>query len=203
MPNLGLETGWKVFVDGACIGNPGAGGYGWLIANAYGVTEGGGQVDHTTNNRMEIQAAIEALTQLHGTPGLIQVYCDATYVIDGATKWIPGWKKRNWMTVGKTPVKNRDQWETLDSLIQAREGSGYSIEWHHVPAHAGVIGNERVDQIATAFALAQSPVLLDVARADYPHDLDDLSRHPERASPKPTRWYESRHKVGFPRSVAS
>ena len=105
------------YTDGACLGNPGPGGWGVRILHADGtVCELGGRAAATTNNRMELQAAIAALQVLHTSPQ-VAIFTDSRYVIDGLTKWLPAWRRRGWVTSTNTPVKNRDLWMTLEGLI--------------------------------------------------------------------------------------
>ncbi len=131
-----------MYTDGACRGNPGPGGWGALLI--FGATEkeiSGGE-DDTTNNRMELMAAIQGLNQLK-RGCRVSLHTDSKYVLDGITKWLPGWKKRNWKTAGKKPVKNRDLWELLDEAVQPHD-----VEWIWVKGHAGHDGNERADELA-------------------------------------------------------
>ena len=140
-----------VFCDGAAKGNPGPGGWGAIIATPDGrVTELGGRSPLTTNNKMELTAAIEALEYAGRTPGRVDVYTDSTYVIQGITQWIFGWRKKGWRTAEGNEVLNREYWEQLSALVSAR-GAG-QIKWHYVRGHVGTPGNERVDAIADAFA---------------------------------------------------
>lgn len=141
-----------LFTDGAAKGNPGPGGWGAVILTPAGeVTELGGRAaETTTNNRMELTGAIEALSELRGVPGAMAVYTDSTYVIQGIGAWIFGWRKRGWKTATGGDVLNRDLWEQLDELVSAR-GRG-AVEWHYVRGHAGIPGNERVDEIADGLA---------------------------------------------------
>ena len=132
----------EIFTDGACSGNPGPGGWGAILR--YGETErelSGGEAD-TTNNRMELTAAIEALNALK-RPCDIVLTTDSTYVKDGITSWIDGWKKRGWKNSQKKPVKNEDLWKALDA---AR--SRHTVEWKWVKGHAGHAENERCDELA-------------------------------------------------------
>ena len=132
----------KIFTDGACSGNPGPGVWGAILR--YGETErelSGGEAD-TTNNRMELTAAIEALNALK-RPCDIVLTTDSTYVKDGITSWIDGWKKRGWKNSQKKPVKNEDLWKALD---EAR--SRHTVEWKWVKGHAGHAENERCDELA-------------------------------------------------------
>ena len=132
----------EIFTDGACSGNPGPGGWGAILR--YGEMErelSGGEAD-TTNNRMELTAAIEALNALK-RPCDIVLTTDSTYVKDGITSWIDGWKKRGWKNSQKKPVKNEDLWKALD---EAR--SRHTVEWKWVKGHAGHAENERCDELA-------------------------------------------------------
>jgi ribonuclease HI len=141
------------YADGACLGNPGPGGWGVRIYYPDGtVCELGGAAASTTNNRMELQAAIEALKRLAAFPRATMV-TDSRYVIDGLTKWLQAWRRRGWTTVAGTPVKNRRLWMALDRLNHAK------IRWQHVRGHTGDPDNERVDAIARAFAKGERPAL--------------------------------------------
>ena len=134
--------GLEVYTDGACRGNPGPGGWGVLIL------EGGhertlmGAERDTTNNRMELMAAIRAL---QGIPSgsAADIYTDSKYVMDGLNDWLPAWKQRGWKTAAKKPVKNQDLWQALDTA-----NARHRLRWHWVRGHAGNAGNERVDQLA-------------------------------------------------------
>ncbi len=131
-----------VFTDGACSGNPGPGGWGALLrCNGIEKELSGAQPD-TTNNRMELMAAIMALETLK-RPCSIDVYTDSKYVLDGITQWLANWKARGWKTASKAPVKNEDLWRRLDEAAQR-----HKIKWHWVKGHAGHVENERVDALA-------------------------------------------------------
>lgn len=146
----------SIYTDGACSGNPGPGGWGVVIYFTDGSThELGGAEIQTTNNRMELQAAIAALEFLtdSGPGNPVILYTDSEYVKNGITKWIGGWKRKGWKTSQGKPVLNQDLWKTLDKLNLPQ------VEWRYVRAHAGNLGNERCDAIARAFALNQTPVL--------------------------------------------
>ena len=133
-----------IYTDGACKGNPGPGGWGALLS-ANGVRkELFGGAPGTTNNRMEMQAVIEALTALK-RPCKVQLHVDSQYVLKGMTEWLPGWKARGWKTAAKEPVKNVDLWQKLDALVN---GAGHEIEWRWVRGHNGDPGNERADELA-------------------------------------------------------
>ncbi len=131
-----------IWTDGACSGNPGPGGWGaLLIAGSKRKEMRGGEPD-TTNNRMELMAAIEALNALK-KPSAVTLHTDSTYVKDGLTKWIHGWKRNGWKTAAKKPVKNKDLWQALESACARHE-----IKWVWVKGHAGDEGNEKADELA-------------------------------------------------------
>ena len=143
-----------VFTDGACSGNPGAGGWGAVIVSPQGqVRELGGGVASTTNNQMELTAAIQALLTLACEPGKLLLYTDSVYVIRGITEWIHGWRRRGWKTAEGSAVSNRDYWEELAYRVQQRGAAG-AITWKFVKGHSGVPGNERCDEIAVGFTKA-------------------------------------------------
>ena len=131
-----------IYADGACRGNPGPGGWGaWLKSGAHEKEMFGGQ-PLTTNNRMELTAAIEALASLKRRSA-VTLYTDSQYVCQGVTTWIHGWKKRGWTTADKKPVKNIELWQKLDTLNAA-----HNVDWRWVRGHAGDPGNERADALA-------------------------------------------------------
>jgi ribonuclease HI len=132
----------EIYTDGACKGNPGAGGWGALLLSGGAEKELWGGEAVTTNNRMELLAVIEALTALK-RPCAVVLHLDSEYVRKGITEWISGWKARGWKTAAKQPVKNVDLWQRLDTLAQA-----HRIEWHWVRGHSGDPGNERADALA-------------------------------------------------------
>lgn len=132
----------EVFTDGACLGNPGPGGWGVLLRWRGVEKELSGGEAHTTNNRMELMAAIEALGALN-RPSKVRLYTDSLYVRDGITRWINQWKRNQWRTAAKKPVKNEDLWRRLDETLRRHE-----VEWRWVRGHAGHVENERVDKLA-------------------------------------------------------
>jgi ribonuclease HI len=134
-----------IYTDGACKGNPGPGGWGVLLRSENGVEKErfGGEIA-TTNNRMEMQAVIEALSTLKW-PCHITLHIDSQYVLKGITEWLQGWKAKGWKTASKQPVKNVDLWQKLDVLVNF---SGHTIDWRWVKGHAGDPGNERADALA-------------------------------------------------------
>ncbi len=132
----------EIYTDGACRGNPGMGGWGVLLR--YGDIEKrlhGFAID-TTNNRMELTAAIEALNALK-VPAEVRLWTDSKYVLQGITEWLPNWKKRNWRTSANKPVKNADLWQELEAA-RAR----HTIDWRWVRGHSGEVGNETADALA-------------------------------------------------------
>lgn len=132
----------SIWSDGACSGNPGPGGWGSVLMWDGHVKELKGGEALTTNNRMELTAAIEALAALKG-PEAVDFYLDSQYVRGGITGWIAGWKKNGWRTADRKPVKNIDLWQRLDELA-----ARHDIKWHWVKGHAGTEGNERADRLA-------------------------------------------------------
>lgn len=131
-----------IYTDGACKGNPGAGGWGVYMKYKDVEKEFYGGEKETTNNRMELMAAIQALDALKN-PSTISLYTDSKYVLQGITEWMDNWKKRGWKTAAKKPVKNEDLWRRLDSAIERHE-----IKWIWVKGHSGDAGNERADMLA-------------------------------------------------------
>jgi ribonuclease HI len=132
----------EIYTDGACRGNPGPGGWAALLSVDGREKEIAGAEALTTNNRMELTAVIRALESLR-RPVAARVFTDSQYVRRGITEWVTGWKARGWLTADRKAVKNQDLWQRLEELVAA-----HRIEWHWVPAHAGVPGNERVDRLA-------------------------------------------------------
>jgi ribonuclease HI len=168
-----------VFTDGACSGNPGPGGWGVIIVTPDGqVTELGGHEEETTNNRMELTGAGKALRHLERTPGPIHILTDSTYVIQGITKWAFGWSKRGWKTADGGDVANSAYWKRLMALLAERKknfsGPEAAVEWKYVRGHAGVPGNERVDEIAVAYSKRKSPVLYSGPLQGYGISVSDI-----------------------------
>lgn len=132
----------EIFCDGACSGNPGPGGYGAILRYGGHVKELSGGARDTTNNRMEMTAAIEALRQLT-RPCQVLITTDSQYLVKGMTEWIAGWQRKGWRNSKKEPVVNKDLWELLLDLTMS-----HSVQWKWVRGHAGHIENERCDQLA-------------------------------------------------------
>ena len=134
----------KIYTDGACRGNPGPGGWGALLIYNGKEKELSGAEENTTNNRMELTAAIEALAAIkHKHP--ISLVTDSRYLMDGITKWLPQWVRNQWRTSQRKPVENQDLWQRLNELV-----SDFDIDWQWVKSHSGEPGNERADSLANA-----------------------------------------------------
>ena len=131
-----------IYTDGACRGNPGPGGWGAVLTAGDHVKEINGAEPETTNNRMELTAAIRALRALN-RHCQVRLYTDSQYVRTGVTEWLEQWKARDWRTASRKPVKNIDLWQALDAELVR-----HTIEWHWVKGHAGVPGNEHADRLA-------------------------------------------------------
>ncbi len=132
----------EIFTDGACRGNPGPGGWGAIMRYNGAEKELYGAETDTTNNRMELTAAIMALGALT-RPCRVHLTTDSVYVKSGITEWLPGWKRKNWMTAAKKPVKNVDLWQQLEKATLPHQ-----IEWHWVKGHSGHLENDRADELA-------------------------------------------------------
>ena len=165
-----------VHSDGACRGNPGPGG--WAATLTYGETtkELSGGVPATTNNRMELQGAIEALTSLT-QPCVVQFFTDSKYVQNGISQWLHGWKRNGWRTKAKQPVKNADLWRALDAAA-----SRHQVKWQWLKGHAGHEGNERCDVLANE---AIDKIQKQFTRAELKAQLRDFTAAAE-AAPAPT-----------------
>ena len=160
-----------LFTDGASKGNPGKGGWGALVAGNGKVVELGGADAHTTNNRMELMAALRGLQHAKQLPaGPRVVRTDSSYVINGITKWVHGWQKNGWKTQDKKDVLNKDLWS---DLVEAAHGQ--QVAWEYVGGHVGIAGNERVDTIASEFALGNEMPLYKGPIEEYDVDVTDLS----------------------------
>ena len=135
----------ELYTDGACSGNPGPGGWGVVLRDPAGrEKELSGGAPDTTNNRMELMAAIEGLRALK-RPCKVDLYTDSTYVRRGVMEWLPKWRANGWRTADRKPVKNQDLWEALAAAMQPHD-----VTWHWVRGHAGIEGNEHADRLARA-----------------------------------------------------
>ncbi len=165
-----------IFTDGACSGNPGPGGWGAILVSPLGkVKEIGGGEFKTTNNRMELTAALEALRLLSNVKKLstnkISLYTDSKYVIQGITQWMHGWKRNGWKTADGKDVSNRELWESLSEEILK---NGFKVDWLYVPGHKGIPGNERCDEIAVAFSKGYEAQLYQGELESYSVDIRRL-----------------------------
>lgn len=147
---MGTSNPVHIYTDGGCIGNPGPGG--WAALLRYGEHEKiiSGRLRQTTNNRMELRAAIEALETLK-RPCAVEIYTDSEYLRKGITQWVQGWQRNGWRTASKEPVKNQDLWRRLLAAIARHQVAG-GVTWRWVKGHAGHDANERVDGLANAAA---------------------------------------------------
>ncbi len=164
-----------IFTDGACTGNPGPGGWASILAMPDGtVQELGGSSRDTTNNRMEMMAAIRALEVLEPTSeqSTIWLYTDSTYLIRGITQWIFGWRSRGWKNAEGKDVANRELWEELSRQTSRLKPA--DIQWKYIRGHAGFPGNERCDQVAVSFATGKSVSLYNGPRDSYFVNLDQV-----------------------------
>ncbi|GBE92185.1 ribonuclease HI [Nostoc cycadae] len=153
----------SIYTDGACTGNPGPGGWGVVVYfNDGSVHEMGDAASHTTNNKMEMQAAIAALKYFHASQQSqpITLYTDSEYLINCVTKWVKNWKRKGWKKADGNPVQNQDLLEVLDELNTRQ------ITWQHVRGHAGNVGNERCDAIARSFAAGKIPSLKELSSSN-------------------------------------
>lgn len=180
-----------IYCDGSSIGNPGPGGWGAVVSDGVTVKELGGYEGSTTNNRMELTAAIEALHAITGNGNAV-IHTDSQYVINGITKWVKGWKKNGWQTKEKKDVLNKDLWEVLTLAAEQR-----SVTWEHVRGHAGIERNERVDVIANGYARREPVELFHGAEDEYVAFLARMpkprvvSKSPKKKDTRPAYAYVS------------
>lgn len=192
-----------VFTDGACSGNPGPGGWGAIVRTPDDqVVELGGGEKHTTNNRMEMLAAVAALERVADRlDETVELYTDSTYLISGVTEWVAGWKKKGWVRADKEPVLNRDIWERLDALDAARRERG-RVEWRYVRGHSGTPGNERCDVIAVSYAQGRPVPLYAGDMGGYSYDLKRVpSTIPKVSGGAPAPRSRSKGAAGTARST--
>jgi ribonuclease HI len=140
-PDLSREA-VDIYTDGACSGNPGPGGWGAVLRWRGRTRELSGSDPATTNNRMELMAAISALAALN-RPMAVRMFTDSNYLRQGITAWLPAWKARSWRTADRQPVKNQDLWQRLEQAL-----AGHQVDWHWVRGHSGDPDNKRADQLA-------------------------------------------------------
>ncbi|RLP25186.1 ribonuclease HI [Mesorhizobium sp. YM1C-6-2] len=186
----------EIFTDGACSGNPGPGGWGAILRFNGTTRELSGGEAVTTNNRMELMAAISALNALK-EPCEVLLHTDSKYVMDGISSWIHGWKRNGWKTADKKPVKNGELWQALDEANRR-----HKVKWHWVKGHAGHVENERADELARegmapfkkggrAPAAAPTPKKVDPIRAAMAGAARRAAPDEKPAKPKPRRSTQS------------
>jgi ribonuclease HI len=188
-----------IFTDGSSRGNPGPGGWGAVVVEDSKlkiknldarVVESGGGEKMTTNNRMELTAAVEGLARV-AKDSEATVYTDSSYVINGITKWIHGWKRNGWQTKTKEDVLNKDLWMRLADEVETRK-----VKWEYVGGHVGILGNERCDHIATAFADGRQVKLYNGLLSEYDlQDILEVSIDATKASAKKSDSAHSRAKA--------
>ena len=171
-----------IFTDGSARGNPGPGGWGAIISTDDSVLELGGREDHTTNNRMELLAAISSLEKLQKEKEII-IYTDSAYVLSGSTRWVFGWEKNNWKTSTKDSVLNRDLWEKMLEVTKNKK-----IDWRLLKGHSGIPANERCDVIATSFADKKPIILYFGQKSKYKIKLN-VSNEKQLQAKLPSRVY--------------
>ncbi len=166
-----------LFCDGACLGNPGPGGWGAVYRCDGDVKEMGGKDLETTNNRMELAAALEGLKALQGKSKAVRIYTDSQYLVRGMTEWLQSWKRKSWKSsINKGDVKNQDLWKALDQVA----ASFSQLEWRHVDGHSGIPGNERCDEIAVEFAKGNRPQLFYGKASEYAISLEVIPKAKSR-----------------------
>ncbi len=165
-----------IFTDGAAKGNPGPGGFAAVISDGETITELGGHKARTTNNEMELKAVVEALTYVAGKTKTVAIYTDSKYVVSGATGWIFGWLKNGWQTQNKTDVINKELWQALLPLLKQ-----VTVDWHKVPGHVGIIGNERADVIASTFAEKGKCDLYQGPKSTYGYAIENTTYDESKA----------------------
>ena len=179
-----MQTKISVFTDGSSLGNPGPGGYGAVLVFPEGkVEELGGYEAKTTNNRMEMMAALAALRYAVGA-GVdeVEINTDSSYMLNGITKWVHGWQRSGWITSTKQEVLNRDLWEALIEASAALVEQGARVSWNKVKGHDGEVLNERADHIATSFASGEPVPLFKGARNEYQSIMDEEEARAKKAN---------------------
>ena len=165
-----------IFTDGAAKGNPGPGGYGAVLRLGDKVLEIGEGKKLTTNNEMELKAVVEALKQVPVGMETIKIYTDSKYVVEGATGWIFGWMKNSWKTKTGSDVLHRELWQELIDLLKIVQ-----VEWHKIPGHSGLIGNERADTIASDLGEAKEVDLYSGPRSEYKYEIENVEWDKDKA----------------------
>lgn len=165
-----------LYTDGACSGNPGPGGWSYLLVETVQakVIENGARAEMSTNNEMELKAAIfgvEKYIEL-GSQEELKIYADSKFVINGITQWVRGWEKRGWKKADGAEPSHLMLWKKLDELTKRAK---FPISWNHIDAHSGYLGNERVDQIAVAFSLNKNVDLYNGSLSHYPYAKDVIN----------------------------
>lgn len=186
----------SIYTDGACSGNPGPGGWGTVIYFTDGsVHELGGADSQTTNNRMEMQAAIEALEFLlnTGQTEAVTLYTDSEYVKNGITQWLKGWKQKGWKTAAGKAVLNQDLWKLLDALQEKVNQQVSSLKWCYVKGHSGDQGNDRCDEIARAFSLGKNFVLRQLPSLAIDEADENLEFDPQTTNVAAPETVQSSH----------
>ncbi len=180
-----FEKSLVIFTDGSSLGNPGPGGYGAVAVfqQMDEVIELGGNKIKTTNNEMELSAVIAALSHTVFNTAPVEIFTDSSYVINGITKWVKGWRNNGWKTKTGDDLANKALWQNLDSLVSERLAHT-TVTWNHVPGHVGVVGNERCDEIATGFAAGKPGVLVRGKLSEYPRDILNFSIDDTRSEEK-------------------
>jgi len=180
----------RIFTDGSSRGNPGRGGWGAIVVTQESVVEIGGREDMTTNNRMELSAVALALEVVPDRNATIVVYIDSEYVIKGLTTWIYNWERNGWQTTDKRDVLNKDLWQRCAHAMH-----GLDVSLVNVKGHAGVVGNERADVIATSFADNDPVDLFNGKRNDYSIPIDDVGVDANKVAKKKDKSTRNRGKA--------
>jgi len=165
-----------IFTDGAAKGNPGPGGYGAVLLLGDKVLEIGKGKEPTTNNEMELRAVVEALKQVPNGSEKIDLYTDSKYVVEGATGWTFGWMKNGWKTKTGSDVLHKELWQELIEVLKK-----VKVEWHKVPGHVGIIGNERADTIASDLGEKKNVTLYDGPRSGYEYEIENVEYDKQKA----------------------
>lgn len=166
-----------IFTDGAAKGNPGPGGYGAVLSIGDSVLEIGEAKTLTTNNEMELKAVVEALKQVPEASEKVSLYTDSKYVVEGATGWTFGWMKNGWKTKSGSDVLHKGLWQELIELLKK-----INVEWHKVPGHVGIIGNERADKIASDLGDKKTVTLFNGPRTAYQYEIENVDFDKEKAA---------------------